>query len=123
MKQEGLSTVTVVEGGTATTNLPERCGDAILLRDSYHQLTQPQEMVRSLAAAMKPGDRLAIVDFEPRPSSGVPAGVPADRLGHGIPSAVREREVGGVLTHVRTIPSWSPESQPASLYLVLFRKS
>jgi hypothetical protein len=28
-----------------------------------------------------------------------------------------------VLTHVRTISSWSANSQPASLYLVLFRKS
>src|SRR2546426_4625 len=32
------------------------------------------------------------------------------------------RESGAALTHVRTIPMWAPDSQPASLYLVLFRK-
>ena len=35
---------------------------------------------------------------------------------------VVEREVGAVLTHVRTISTWNANSQPASLYLVLFRK-
>jgi hypothetical protein len=39
-----------------------------------------------------------------------------------VPSAIVEREVGAVLTHVRTMSDWSPKSQPASLYLVLFRK-
>ena len=33
-----------------------------------------------------------------------------------------EREGGMVLTHVQTIAKWVPESQPASLFLVLFRK-
>ena len=123
VKRESLNNVTVIEAGTSATNLPAGCCDAILLRDSYHHLTQPQDIVRSLAAALKPGGRLAIVDFEPRPKSEVPAGVPADRLGHGIPPAVIEREVGTALTHVRTIPSWSPKSEPGDLYLVLFRKS
>jgi SAM-dependent methyltransferase len=122
VKRETLNTVTVIEAGTTSTNLPAGCCDAILLRDSYHHLTSPQEMIRSLAAALKPGGRLAIVDFAPRPNSEVPSGVPGDRLGHGIPPAVVEREGGASLTHVRTIPAWSPKSQPADLYLVLFRK-
>ena len=122
VKKEGLNNVTVIEAAVNATNLPAGCCDAILLRDSYHHLTQPQEVVPSLAAALKPGGRLAVVDFGPRPKSAVPAGVPADRLGHGIPPAVVEREVGAVLTHVRTIPSWSPKSEPSDLYLVLFRK-
>jgi hypothetical protein len=40
-----------------------------------------------------------------------------------VPPGVVEREVGAVLTHLRTIPDWNAKSQPASLYLVLFRKS
>jgi hypothetical protein len=32
-----------------------------------------------------------------------------------------EGEVGAVLTHVRTIERWSPESQPDDLFLVIFR--
>jgi ubiquinone/menaquinone biosynthesis C-methylase UbiE len=121
-KRGNLANVTVIEGAADTTNLPARCCDAILLRDAYHHLTQPNAIVASLAAALKPGGRLAIIDFPPRPDSEVPSGVPADRLGHGVPPEVVEREVGTVLTHVRTIANWTPGAQPASLYLVLFRK-
>jgi SAM-dependent methyltransferase len=114
--------VTVLEGAPSTTNLPALCCDAILIRDAYHHLTQPEDIVRSLAASLKPGGRLAVIDFPPRPNTEVPSGVPANRNGHGVPPEVVEREGGAALTHVRTIPNWVPNSQPASLYLVLFRK-
>jgi ubiquinone/menaquinone biosynthesis C-methylase UbiE len=122
VQREGLTNVTVVEGAVATTNLPEGCCDAILIRDAYHHLTEPAAIVKSLAAALKPGGRLAVIDFPPRANSEVPAGVPADRRGHGVPPEVVEREVGAVLTHVETRRTWNANSQPASLYLVLFRK-
>jgi ubiquinone/menaquinone biosynthesis C-methylase UbiE len=121
-QREGLGNVIVVEGATNTSNLPALCCDAILIRDAYHHLTQPDAIVKSLAAALKSGGRLAVIDFPPRPNSEVPSGVPSDRLGHGVPPGVVEREVGAVLTHVQTISSWNANSQPASLYLVLFRK-
>jgi ubiquinone/menaquinone biosynthesis C-methylase UbiE len=122
VKRDGLTNVTVLEGAVATTNLPASCCDAILIRDAYHHLTEPEAIVKSLAAALKPGGRLAVIDFPPRPKTDVPSGVPADRLGHGVPPEVVQREVSGVLTHVRTISTWAPDSQPGSLYLVLFRK-
>jgi precorrin-6B methylase 2 len=120
MAREKLTNVTVIEGGVDATNLPPACCDGILVRDAYHHFTDPAAMIRSLAASLKPGGRLALIDFPPRPNSSVPAGVPADRGGHGVPIAVVEREVGGVLTHVRTIPDWSTGGN--QLYLVLFRK-
>jgi ubiquinone/menaquinone biosynthesis C-methylase UbiE len=122
-QRDGLTNVTVIEGAANSSNLPASCCDAILIRDAYHHLTQPAAIVKSLAAALKPGGRLAVIDFPPRPNSEVPSGVPADRLGHGVPSGVVEREVGAVLTHVQTTSNWNANSQPASLYLVLFRKS
>ena len=122
VKREGLSNVTVLEGSVSATNLPALCCDAILIRDAYHHLTQPDAIVKSLASALKPGGRLAVIDFPPRPKTEVPTGVPADRLGHGVPPEVVQREVGAALTYVRTIPQWAPGSEPASLYLVLFRK-
>jgi predicted methyltransferase len=116
------SNVTVVEGGATSTNLPAGCCDAILIRDAYHHLTEPEPIVKSLAAALKPGGRLAVIDFPPRANSEVPSGVPANRRGHGVPPDVVEREVGAVLTHVVTRPTWNANSQPADLFLVLFRK-
>jgi ubiquinone/menaquinone biosynthesis C-methylase UbiE len=120
--KEGLTNVTVIEGAIDRTNLPADCCDAILLRDAYHHLTHPEDIVRSLAAALKPGGRLAVIDFPPRPNSEVPAGVPANRRGHGVPPEVVQSEVSAALTHVQTIASWAPGSQPASLFLLLFRK-
>ncbi len=120
--REGLKNVTVIEGSTGAANLPALCCDAILIRDAYHHLTEPGAMIRSFAAALKPGGRLAVVDFPPRPNSEVPAGVPADRGGHGVPPGVVEREGGTALRHVSTTESWSPESQPANLFLVIFQK-
>lgn len=122
VKRDGLTNVTVIEGAADSTNLPALCCEAILIRDAYHHLTQPAAMIKSLAAALKPNGRLAVIDFPPRPKTDVPAGVPADRLGHGVPPEVVQREVSGVLAHVRTVAAWAPGSEPASLYLVLFRK-
>ena len=122
VQRERLANVTVLEGAVSSTNLPALCCDAILIRDAYHHLTQAEDIIRSFAASLKPGGRLAVVDFPPRPNSEVPAGVPANRGGHGVPPEVVQRGGGAALTDVRTIPNWAPDSQPASLYLVLFRK-
>ena len=122
VQRERLNNVTVIEAGVSTTNLPSLCCDAILIRDAYHHFTSPDDVVKSLAASLKPGGRLAVVDFPPRPNSEVPAGVRANRRGHGVPPEIVQQEIGAALTHVRTVSDWSPESQPASLFLLLFRK-
>ncbi len=121
-EREGLSNVTVVEGAADATNLPPACCDGILVRDAFHHFTEPEAMILSLAAALKPGGRLAIIDFPPRANSSVPDGVPADRGGHGVPPEVVRREIGAALTHVSTIPDWSAGSRPGSLFLLLFEK-
>jgi ubiquinone/menaquinone biosynthesis C-methylase UbiE len=121
--KNGLRNVTVVAGTVNATNLPPACCDAILIRDAYHHFTQPADLLRSIVASLKPGGRLAVVDFPPRPNTPVPEGVPANRLGHGVPASVVEQELTAAgMRHVRTIADWSPKSQPASLYLALFRK-
>lgn len=114
--------VTVIEGSAQSTNLPASCCDAILIRDAYHHLTEPAAIIKSMAAALKPGGRLAVIDFPPRPNSDVPAGVPANRRGHGVPPDVVQTEVSALLTHVRTVSDWAPQSQPNALFLILFRK-
>ena len=123
VEKEKLTNVIVLEGAETSTNLPFTCCDAILMRDVFHHLTYPEDMILSMAGALKPGGRLAVADFPPRPNTEVPAGVPANRGGHGVPQAVVEREVGAVLTHVRTIPMWSPGNQQSVLFLTLFRKT
>ena len=123
-KREGLTNVTVLAGAERSTNLPANCCDAILIRDAYHHLTQPNDMLRSVAASLKPGGRLAVIDFPPRPNSELPAGVPANRNGHGVPPDVVIQEVKGAgLTMVNQNRQWSAQSQPNDLFLVIFRKA
>lgn len=122
VKQEALTNVTVIEGAAAATNLPLECCDAIFMRDVYHHVTSVEAFNKSVLASLKPGGRLAIIDFVPDPGSKLPAGVPENRGGHGVPTAVVEEELKAAgLTHLRTIPKW-PEGDKYPLFLVLFRK-
>jgi ubiquinone/menaquinone biosynthesis C-methylase UbiE len=120
--KDNLTNVTVIEGAPDSTNLPAGCCDAILIRDVYHHLTRPADVIRSMAAALKPGGRLALIDFPPQSGSDVPSGVPANRGGHGVPLELVVQEVGHVLTHVRSISPWDAPNQSQRLYLLLFRK-
>lgn len=122
-KNEGLANVTVIEGGAATTNLPDACCDAVFLRHVYHHITDITAFNKSLFASVKPGGRLAIIDFIGRPGSPLPAGVPANRGGHGIPPAVVVEEMTAAgFTHVRTIDAWPPGDKNPAGFLTLFRK-
>jgi ubiquinone/menaquinone biosynthesis C-methylase UbiE len=119
--REQLTNMTAIEGAPASTNLPDACCDAIFMRDVYHHITDVSALNRSLLAALKPGGRLAIIDFAPRKGSKVPDGVNPNRGGHGVTAAIVEQEVRSAgLTFDRTIASWPPGS--TNFFLVLFRK-
>ena len=121
--QDALSNVVVLEGGESSTNLPNECCDAIFLRDVYHHLTRPGEFDASMLAALKPGGRVAIMDFPPDPGSSIPAGVPADRGGHGIPASIVVTEFTRAgFRHVTTMSRWPPEDDRSRLFLVMFEK-
>ena len=121
--QDSLSNVVVLEGAESSTNLPSECCDAIFLRDVYHHLTRPHEFDVTLLAALKPGGRLAIIDFPPEQGSTLPAGVPDDRGGHGIPASIVVAEVTRAgFRHVRTMSRWPPDDDRNMLFLVMFEK-
>ena len=82
VKREGLTNVTVIEGGADRTNLPAACCDALFMRDVYHHVTAVEAFNKSLYASLKAGGRLAILDFRPRPGSKVFPGVPENRFAH-----------------------------------------
>jgi ubiquinone/menaquinone biosynthesis C-methylase UbiE len=113
-----LTNVIIIASKEAETNLPAECCDAIFLRRVYHHLTKPAAFDAALLRSLKPGGRLAIIDFPPRPGLEPVEGVPANRGGHGIPQKVVIDELTSAgLQLVKTVNDW-----PADDYCVLFVK-
>jgi ubiquinone/menaquinone biosynthesis C-methylase UbiE len=113
-----LANVLIIESKEADTNLPAACCDAIFLRRVYHHLTKPAEFDAALLRSLKPGGRLAIIDFPARSGLDPVEGVPANRGGHGIPPKVVVDELTSAgLQWVKTVNDW-----PADDYCLLFVK-
>jgi ubiquinone/menaquinone biosynthesis C-methylase UbiE len=60
---EQLTNVTVVQGAVDDPRLPPASVDLELMVDVYHELSQPQAMLRRLREALKPGGRLALLEY------------------------------------------------------------
>src|SRR5712664_794244 len=113
-----LANVIVVESKEAETNLPTGCCDAIFLRHVYNHLTKPAEFDASLVRSLKPGGRLAIIDFPARAGLDPVEGVPSNRGGHGIPQKIVVEELSAAGLQVEKIVNDWPEND----YCVLFVK-
>lgn len=121
VERASLRNVDVREAALEGTNLPDGCCDAIFMRTVYHHFTSPPAMIASLHRGLKPGGRLAIIEFEPRGIwtwFAVPQDTPK-RGGHGVPMGMLRSEVtqGGRFRHVRTVDRWA-----GRLYLMVFRR-
>ncbi|MCW9705474.1 class I SAM-dependent methyltransferase [Fodinibius salsisoli] len=60
-----VSNVTVVEGHPTKTNLPKECCNVLFMRRVYHHFDDPAAMNKSIWQSLKPGGRVAIIDFAP----------------------------------------------------------
>jgi SAM-dependent methyltransferase len=122
-KKERLTNITVIEGRADSTNLPSECCEGLFLRNVYHHVMEPAAFTKSLYATAKPGARLAIIDAPPGEGSELPAGVPANRGGHGVPDTVVIEELTAAgFVHVRTIQGWPPGDKYPTVFLALFEK-
>jgi ubiquinone/menaquinone biosynthesis C-methylase UbiE len=62
-RDEGVTNVEIVLGGTNDPKLPPGTCDLILLVDVYHELDQPAAMLRHLRRALTPDGRIALLEF------------------------------------------------------------
>ena len=62
----GPNNLEIVRGGTDDPRLPAIFADAVLIANTYHELTAPKLILHHLADSLKPGGRLVIVDRGPR---------------------------------------------------------
>ena len=57
--------VRVIDGAPDRTNLSDRCCDAIYMRTMFHHVTDPAAFARDVVRSVKPGGRIAVIDFAP----------------------------------------------------------
>jgi ubiquinone/menaquinone biosynthesis C-methylase UbiE len=62
----GQHNVKTIRGETDDPRLPAGFADAVLIANTYHELTEPKPILRHLADSLKPGGSLVIVDRGPR---------------------------------------------------------
>ena len=112
--------VVVVEAGEAATGLPDGCCDAIFMRNVYHHIGDTAPFNRSLIRAIRPGGRLAVIDFTPGAFWHLrqrPDGAAGKRTGHGVgPLAVVEELEEAGFRRERIALDWG-----GRLFLVLMR--
>jgi ubiquinone/menaquinone biosynthesis C-methylase UbiE len=119
----GLANLTVVEALEDATGLPDGCCDAIFLRSVYHHLTKPELVLASLARALRPGGRLAVIDFRPTRwlALWTPKDVP-DRGGHGVRPEIVSREAAAAGFEPLGLEEDWPSSWLVPRYAITFRR-
>ena len=91
----GLQQITVVDGNVDRTNFPDTACDGVFMRNVYHHFAEPATMNASIRAALKPGGRLAIVDFSP-PKDEAPTPAERGKDGmHGVKAETVAKEAVG----------------------------
>jgi ubiquinone/menaquinone biosynthesis C-methylase UbiE len=102
---QSLPNVTVLQGADAQTNLPDACCDAIFMRLVYHHFGDPPAMNASLLRSLKPGGRIAILDFAPKSKASAPPGKRGEGDAHGVmPATVIEELKSAGFVDVHEVP-------------------
>ena len=63
LNNANITNVTLIEGTLDDPRLPPASVDLVLMVDVYHELSQPQAILRHLREALKPGGRLVLLEY------------------------------------------------------------
>lgn len=72
-RREGLPNLRAIQGAHGASGLALRSVDRVLLVNVWHHLGDREEYARDLAAALRPGGRVVVVDFQLTAHRGPPA--------------------------------------------------
>jgi len=78
-KREGLANLTAQTGGADDPRLPAPV-DLVIVVNTYHHIGAAEQYFRGVRDALKPGGRLAIIDFDPDAPIDVPNRVSPERV-------------------------------------------
>lgn len=93
-QREGLANLSAVQGRADGPALPEPV-DVVFLCDVYHHLTGRSAYFAEVAAGLRPGGRVVIVDFKPDAPEGTPG--PPARHRIGVPQVDAELADAGLV--------------------------
>jgi ubiquinone/menaquinone biosynthesis C-methylase UbiE len=117
-KSAGLKNVKVLEAQATSTNLPEQCCDALVMRRVYHHIGNPTLMNASMLASLKPGGFLAVIDFPPDSAESADPNGRDDGEQHGVTSATVAHELGKAGFEVVTVE----KGEGSDRYMVVARR-
>ena len=63
LARENIRNVSVIQGALDDPRLPASSVDLVLMVDVYHELSEPQRMLRAIRGALKPGGRLVLLEY------------------------------------------------------------
>ena len=63
IEKKKVDNVVTVLGTIDDPKLPKACCDLLLMVDVYHELSEPQKMLRRMREELKPGGRLVLIEF------------------------------------------------------------
>jgi len=69
LRKAGVQNVQLVQASDRSSELLPTSVDLVFMSDAYHHLEYPQHVLASLRAALRPGGRLWIIDFQRDTSS------------------------------------------------------
>jgi ubiquinone/menaquinone biosynthesis C-methylase UbiE len=117
-KKRGAPNVTFVLGTDRDPNLPAGAVDLAFVMDAYHHFDYPADMLANIAKGLKPGGRLAIVDFYRRKGAMGPdrEDFPLEHIRIDLDGVVQEVKAAGF--ELLSAGDYVPGSQ----FLAIFRK-
>ena len=117
-KSADLNNIEVLEAKATSTNLPERCCDALVMRRVYHHIGSPSLMNASMLASLKPGGFLAIIDFPPDSAESPDPNGRDEGEQHGVTAATVARELGEAGFEVVSVE----QGEGSDRYMVVARR-
>jgi ubiquinone/menaquinone biosynthesis C-methylase UbiE len=116
-KNAGLTNIEFVLGTETDPKLPAGAADLVIVLDAYHHFDYPEKMLAAIARGMRPGARLAIVEYhKKRGAMEVDPDFALTHIRAGSDQVVQELKAAGFTL------LWLRDHAPDKQYIAMFSK-
>lgn len=112
----GLTNIEFLLGTETDPKLPERGADLVIVLDTYHHFDYPEKMLAAIRRSLRPGGRLAIVEYhKKRGAMEVDPDFALTHIRAGAEQVAKEVEAAGYKL------LWQRDHAPDRQYIAVFR--